>query len=146
MSIYLSGQEIAKLITAKFPEAVVETGAQAAIIKSEFLLNVMDYLKNCPDQDFNLLVDITAVDYFDYFEIIYRLTSLKRNTNLALKVRCYDRSNPEVASLINLWKGANYMEREVFDLMGIKFTGHPNLKRIFLWDGFKGHPLRKDFV
>jgi NADH-quinone oxidoreductase subunit C len=146
MTTILSGSDIARTISARFPEAVIETGAQSVVIKSESLAAVAGFLKNGPELAFELLVDITSVDYYDYFEIVYRLTSLKRNTSLALKVRCYDRSNPEVSSLVPLWKGANYMEREIFDLMGIRFTGHPNMKRIFLWEGFKGHPLRKDYA
>ncbi len=128
-----------------FPEAVIESDNQAVIIKSEYLLKVADFLKNSPELAFNLLNDITSVDYFDYFEIIYRLTSLEHNNSLVLKVRCYDRENPEVPSVIGIWQGADFMEREIFDLMGISFTGHPNMKRIFLWEGFDGHPLRKDY-
>ncbi len=146
MTTVLSGSEIAEKIKGKFPESVIETTDQAALIKSETLLEVTDYLKTNPELDFNLLVDITSVDYFDYFELIYRLTSLKNNTSLVLKVRCYDRENPEVPSLTGIWKGADFMEREIFDLMGIRFTGHPNMKRIFMWEGFKGHPLRKDYL
>jgi NADH-quinone oxidoreductase subunit C len=142
----LSGPEIAERITGKYPKSIIETGNQSVLIKSEDLLKIADCLKNDPELDFNLLVDITAVDYFDYFEVVYRITSLKNNNSLVLKVRCYNRDKPEVPSVTGIWKGGDFMEREIFDLMGIRFTGHPNMKRIFMWEGFTGHPLRKDFL
>jgi NADH-quinone oxidoreductase subunit C len=63
-----------------------------------------------------------------------------------VKVQCYDRENPSLPSVVGLWQGADFQEREIYDLFGIRFEGHPNLKRIFLWEGFEGHPLRKDFI
>jgi len=146
MTLILTGQDTAKLIAARFPEAVIEFDSRAAIIKSEYLLKVAGFLKNSPEQAFTYLTDITSVDYYDYFEVVYRLTSLEKNTSLALKVRCYGRSKLQLPSVTGLWKGAVFMEREIFDLMGISFTGHPDLKRIFLWEGFNGHPLRKDYL
>ena len=146
MTVVLSGQEAARLITAKFPEAVIESGNQAVVLKTEQIARVAEYLKNIPELAFDFLNDITSVDYFDYFEIVYHLTSLNYNRSLVLKVRCYDRDKPAVPSLTGLWMGANYMEREIYDLMGILFPGHPNLKRIVLWEGFAGHPLRKDYL
>ena len=86
------------------------------------------------------------MDYYDYFEVVYQLTSMKHNHSLVLKTRCYDRINPVVPSVVRLWRGADFQEREVYDLMGISFEGHPNLKRIALWQGFEGHPLRKDYL
>jgi len=146
MTVMIPGQDIANLITAQFPAAVVEFDSQAAVIKNEFLLKVAGYLKNNPELSFNYLTDLTAVDYYDYFELIYRLSSLEQNKTLTLKVRCYGRENLQLPSVTDLWKGADFMEREIFDLLGISFIGHPNLKRIFLWEGFSGHPLRKDYL
>ncbi len=65
--------------------------------------------------------------------------------SLVVKTRCYERDNPTLSSMVSLWRGADFQEREIYDLMGISFDGHPNLKRLFLWQGFKGHPLRKDY-
>ena len=95
--------------------------------------------------DFDYLTNITAIDYYDYFEVVYQLTSLKQNRSLVLKTRCYGRENPVLPSLVSLWRGADFQEREIYDLMGIRFEGHPNMKRIVLWDGFPGYPLRKDY-
>ena len=95
---------------------------------------------------FDYLNYVTAVDYYSYFEVVYQLTSLEHNHSVIIKTRCYGRDNPVVPSVVGLWQGADFQEREIYDLMGIKFEGHPNLKRIFLWEGFPGHPLRKDFI
>ena len=146
MTVVLSGQAASQLISAKFPEAVIDSSDQAVIIKSDQILKVAGYLKNAPELAFDYLNDITSVDYFDYFEVVYRLTSLGNNSTLVLKVRCYDREKPAVPSITSLWQGANLMEREIYDLMGILFPGHPNMKRIVLWEGFVGHPLRKDYL
>jgi NADH-quinone oxidoreductase subunit C len=146
MTVKLSGQEAAARIAVKYPDAVIGCDTLAVTLKSDYLLKVAEYLKDSPELSFNHLIDIAAVDYYDNFEIVYRLTSLQYNQSLVLKVPCHERVNPVLPSLTGLWRGADFMEREIFDLMGISFTGHPNLKRIFLWEGFTGHPLRKDFV
>ena len=146
MTVYLSGSEVAQQITENFPEAVAEASDQSVVVKSESLLEVAQYLKSSPELDFDYLTNITAVDYYEYFELVYQLTSLKHNHSLMLKTRCYDRDKPAAPSVVNLWRGADFQEREIYDLMGIRFDGHPNLKRIVLWQGFEGHPLRKDYL
>ncbi len=146
MTVSLSGREVAKQITEHFPDTVSEASAQAVLVKSESLFEVAQYLKSSPELDFDYLTCITAVDYYDYFELVYQLTSLKHNHSLVLKTRCYDRDKPAVPSVVSLWRGADFQEREIYDLMGISFEGHPNLKHIVLWDGFEGHPLRKDYL
>ncbi|MBE9482461.1 MAG: NADH-quinone oxidoreductase subunit C [Chloroflexi bacterium] len=142
----LSPEDVAKQISERYSEAVIETSDYAVLINSQFLLDVAAFLKDTPDLEFDYLTYITAVDYFEYFELIYQLTSIKLNHTMVLKTRCYGRENPTVPSVVSLWRGADYQEREIYDLMGIKFEGHPNMKRIVLWDGFQGHPLRKDYL
>jgi NADH-quinone oxidoreductase subunit C len=146
MTRALSGADVARQLTLHFPGAVIESGGDSVVVKSEYLLKAVEYLKTEPSLDFNYLNDIASTDYFDYFEIVYRLTSMDNNHTIALKVRCYDRQKPTAPSVTSLWRGADYMEREIFDLMGITFSGHPDLKRILLWEGFAGHPLRKDYL
>jgi NADH-quinone oxidoreductase subunit C len=146
MTVSLSGNEVAKQITKQFPEAIAETSNEAILVESQSILDVAEYLKSDPKLDFDYLNYITAVDYYDYFEVVYQLTSIKHNHSLVLKTRCYDRDNPVVPSVIGLWRGADFQEREIYDLMGITFQGHPNLKRIVLWEGFQGYPLRKDYL
>lgn len=146
MTTALSGNKIAKQIEKKFPEAVIESGADSLLLKGESLLEIAGYLKTAPGLDFDYLNAITAVDYYDYFEVVYQLISLEHNHGLVLKVRCYNRENPTLPSVVSLWRGADFQEREIYDLLGISFEGHPNLRRIVLWEGFEGHPLRKDFL
>jgi NADH-quinone oxidoreductase subunit C len=146
MTVLLSANEVAKEITKRFPQAQAQASNDAVLLKGEALFEVAEFLKNSPELDFNYLNYITAIDYFDYFELVYQLTSLTHNHSVILKTRCYNRNNPVVPSLVGLWRGADLQEREIYDLMGVKFDGHPNMKRIVLWDGFDGHPLRKDYL
>jgi NADH-quinone oxidoreductase subunit C len=146
MTLALSGSEIANQIEGQFPGTVVESTADSLLVKAESLLDIAGYLKTTPGLDFDYLTAITAVDYLDFFEVIYQLTSLEHNHSLVIKTRCYSRDNPALPSVVSLWRGADFQEREIYDLFGISFEGHPNLKRIVLWEGFEGHPLRKDFL
>lgn len=96
---------------------------------------------------FDLPLQMTAVDYIKegHFELVYYLYSTERKEGVVLKSRV-PRQRPEAFSVVEIWPGMNFQEREVFDLMGIHFVGHPNLKRIMMWEGFPGHPLRRDYV
>ena len=146
MTVSLSGNEVAEQIATHFPEAISEAIDDTILIKRESILDIVGYLKSSPEYDFDYLNHITAVDYYQYFELIYQLTSMKHNHSLVIKTRCYGRENPSVPSIVSLYRGADYQEREIYDLMGIIFEGHPNLKRIALWQGFEGYPLRKDYL
>jgi len=146
MTVALSGKEIGAKLEEKFPGSIVESTPETVLVKSEFLLPVAGYLKDTPGLDFDYLASLTAVDYLDYFEIVYHLTSLQHNHSLVVKARCYGRDNLSLPSVFGLWQGADFQEREVYDLMGVRFEGHPNMKRIFLWEGFEGHPLRRDYL
>jgi len=146
MILALSGKEIAGQLEEKFPGSIVESTQDYLVVNGDSLLAIATFLKDTPDLDFAYLNYVTAVDYFEYFEVIYQLTSLEHNHTLVLKTRCFDRENPALPSVIGLWQGADFQEREIYDLMGIRFEGHPNMKRIFLWEGFQGYPLRKDYL
>jgi len=146
MTLALSGQEVVAKLEQQFPGSVIESSENNLLVKSESIFDVAEYLKSSPELDFDYLNYIAAVDYYDYFELVYQFTSMKHNHSLVLKTRCYDRENPVVPSVVRLWQGADFQEREIYDLMGISFEGHPNLKRIVLWQGFEGHPLRKDYL
>jgi len=136
--------EVARQLEAALPGRIVEATDGALIVRPEAVLEVARWLQ--ANLDFDYLECLTAVDYLQYFELIYYLLSISRNHRLVMKARCLGRDNPQVASLTPLWQGADLQEREVYDLFGIYFTGHPSLKRLFLWEGFPGHPLRKDFL
>ncbi|UCG54440.1 MAG: NADH-quinone oxidoreductase subunit C [Dehalococcoidia bacterium] len=144
MTQALSSSEIADRLKDNFADAITEIKKDCLIIKGDSLLDIASFLKNTPDLDFDYLSCITCVDFKDYFELVYQLLSIKHNHSLVLKTQCYQRDKPVVNSMVDLWKGADFQEREIYDLMGIRFKGHPNMKRIFLWDGFQGHPLRKE--
>jgi len=146
MTTLLSPRELTRQITERLPGAVVDTSDAAIVVNSRSLLDVATFLKETPGLEFDYLTHITAVDYHQYFEVIYQLTSLKHNHTAVVKTRCYGRDNPSLPSVVSLWRGADYQEREIYDLMGISFEGHPNMKRIVLWSGFQGHPLRKDYL
>jgi NADH-quinone oxidoreductase subunit C len=142
----LNGEQVAKTISGVSPDAVVAADKVAVVVTSDSLFKIAEFLKNTPALDFDYLADLTAVDYTDYFEVVYHLVSLKHNHSLVLRTRCYDRDKPAVPSVTGLWRSADFMEREAYDLMGIVFDGHPNLKRLLLWEGFTGHPLRRDYL
>jgi NADH-quinone oxidoreductase subunit C len=142
----LNGEQVAKEITELFPGAIVAADKATVVVTTESLYQVAEFLKNTPALDFNYLSNLTAVDYVDYFEVVYHLVSLKHNHSLVLKTRCHDRDKPVVSSVVNLWRSADLQEREAYELMGIIFDGHPNLKHLLLWEGFAGYPLRRDYL
>ncbi len=146
MTVALSGKEVAARVEKKLPGSVVESNQNYLLVKNDALLAVAAFLKDTSGLGFNFLNFITATDNYDHFEVTYLLTSLEHNHSLMMKVRCYDRESPVLPSVVGLWQGADFQEREIYDLLGIRFDGHPNMKRIFLWEGFKGHPLRKDYM
>ena len=146
MTLAFSGEEIASQVEEQLPGSIVDSSQDSLVVNSESWLAVATFLKDTPGLDFDYLTSITAVDYYDFFEVVYHLTSLKHNHSLVVKTRCYEREKPSLPSVVSLWRGADLQEREIYDLMGISFDGHPNLKRIFLWQGFQGHPLRKDYL
>ena len=146
MTVASSGKDVAKIVSGRFPASITESDRDYLLVKAESLPEVISFLKTTPDFEFDFLTSITAVDYFDYFEVVYHLISMKHNKSLVVKTRCYGRDNLVVPSIVSLYQGANFQEREIYDLMGIRFEGHPDMKRIFLWDGFQGHPLRKDYL
>ncbi len=145
MTVALSGTEIAARLKEKFTGGIVETGIDCIVVENESLLAIASFIKTEPGLEFDYLSTVTGVDYGDYFELVYHLVSLKHNHGLVIKTRCYQRNEPVVDSVVGLWRAADLQEREIFDLLGISFSGHPNMKRIVLWDGFDGHPLRKDY-
>ena len=139
-----------QLLRENHPDGILETllpqGDATAVIKPEFLLKVMDFLKNDSRLLFDVLMDMTAVDYHGEqprFEVVYHLLSLPFNRRLRIKIKV-DEGKP-VDSLTSMWGCANWLEREVWDMFGISFKGHPDLKRILMYEEFEGHPLRKDY-
>ena len=146
MIVDVKGKEIAEQISEQFPGAVVEASGNSLLVTGESLYSVAQFLKDDPKLSFDFLNTLVGTDYIDYIEVVYILESLQHHHRLFLKARAYDRDNPVLPSVVSLWRGADFQEREVFDLLGITFSGHPNMKRILMWEGFQGHPLRRDFL
>jgi NADH-quinone oxidoreductase subunit C len=138
------------LLREKFPAGVIEAstslGDDVAVVDKEALLPIISFLKGRPGE-FAMLLDLTCVDYpgrDPRFEMVYHLFSLSRNRRLRIKTGVSE-SDLRVASLTPLWKNADWLEREVYDMFGVHFEGHPYLRRLFMYDGFEGHALRKDY-
>ncbi|MFP6594828.1 MAG: NADH-quinone oxidoreductase subunit C [Dehalococcoidia bacterium] len=139
-----SGEDLATQIEAIASGSVTANGDTDVWVSADRLLDVMSGLK---DAGYEMLIGVTGVDYVGYFEVVYHLLSLSQNRRAIIKVKCgAGRIDPVVPSVLSMWRGAELQEREVYDLMGIRFEGHDNMKRIFLWEGFEGHPHRKDFL
>jgi len=128
----------------------VEARAETSVtVSAARLQDIMRWLKDTPGQDYNYLVDVTAVEYRDKerpLEVVYQLRSLGRKANLRVKVELDPGGELAVDSVTPLWAGANWLEREVYDMFGVVFAGHPDLRRILMWETYaEGYPLRKDF-
>ena len=116
-------------------------------VERAYLREACVLLKEDPACPFNSLADLTCVDWYPAeprFEVVYHLFSIPNKERVRLKVKL-NSSSPAIESLTSVWPGANYFEREVFDLFGVRFGGHPNLRRLLMPDEFHGNPLRKDF-
>ncbi len=129
--------------------AHAQHGDETIIIRREALLALARELKENPELGFNVLMDLSAVDYLKMervprFEVVYHFYSLQHKHRLRVKVGVGERDTT-VDSLCNLYAAANWYEREVFDMFGVRFNGHPDLRRILMYEGFEGHPLRKDY-
>ena len=146
MTTAVTGSDLADAVQRRFSDLAVEASGSALLVAPDSIADVCRFLREDPQQDYDLLSSLTAVDYVEHFEIVYHLTSIARNASVVLKARVYGREAPELPSVTGIWQGANLQEREAFDLMGVTFTGHPNLKRMLTWEGFQGHPLRRDYL
>ena len=140
----MKNADIKKLINENFAEAVAwdEKKDNVLTVQADSLVSLMELLKA---NTYDFLADITAVDYKDKFAVVYQLYQFLSDGHLTVRVEL-DHDNPQVESMCCLWDAANWLEREVLDLMGITFLNHPNPKRIMMWEGYDGHPLRKDYV
>jgi NADH-quinone oxidoreductase subunit C len=145
------GRPIFERLMERFPDQVEETlsfkGDDTVVLKRDTLLLVMQFLRDDPDMSFDFLMDVTAVDWLGReprFEVVYHLYSSAKNHRLRVKTKVPE-DEPEVETVTGIWKGANWFEREVWDMYGIKINGHPDLRRILMYEEFEGHPLRKDY-
>ncbi len=142
----LSGLELAHRLERVMPGVVVEAVPEWVEVSPQAVVDVGRFLRDDPELEMNFLSCLTAVDLLDHFEVVYHLQSLRHNHLMVLKAKLWERESPELPSVASVWPGAHLQEREAYDLMGIRFRGHPDLRRLFLWEGFPGHPLRKDWL
>ncbi len=149
-------QRVIELLQAKLGSAVLETHAQfgddTAVIEPARWREAALFLRDDPRLAMNMFVDLCGVDYLDMnatprFEVVCHLRSLQHAHRVRIKARVGDEdgAGAEIDSLVPVWKGADWFERETFDMMGIVFRGHPDLRRILMYPEFVGHPLRKDY-
>jgi NADH-quinone oxidoreductase subunit C len=146
----MTPQEIHQRLQARFGEAIgplSEAKVDAfAVVKAGAVVEVARFLRDEPGLEMDFCEDLTALDWpkRNVIEVVYHLFSYRLRHGIVLKVEA-DRASPVVPSVEAVWKAANWMEREVYDLFGVSFTGHPDLRRVLLPDDWVGHPLRKDY-
>lgn len=138
-------------IQSKHPQVIQTShqnyGDETVFIKRDDIYNFLKFLKTNSDYPFNVLLDVCGVDYMGEtprFEVVYHLYSLSTKKRLRVRVKL-DENDLKIPSVMSLWETADWYEREAFEMFGIIFEGHPNLKRLLTWEEFKGHPLRKDY-
>jgi NADH-quinone oxidoreductase subunit C len=144
--------QIAERIREKFPEEVIGTtefGGQVSVfLKKDFIADICRFLHDSADLAMDYLVDLTAVDWLGRkaprFEVVYHLYSMEHRHLIRLKAQVSG-EDPAIDSVVSIWKGANWHERECYDMFGITFRGHPDPRRILLPEDWEGHPLRKDY-
>ena len=153
--IALTPETVLARIHAALPEARVEllnnpspSGQHALLVHREDALTVAEFLKNDPELLLDFASNVSGVDYADHLEAVYHLFSIvKKQGPITLRMRTGDRDKDvSVPSLTPVWKSADFQEREAFDLFGIRFEGHPDLRRLLMWEEFADYPLRKDYV
>lgn len=147
-------KKLLELVKKQFEDAILgehaQHGDETLIVSADRWHDVAAFLKESPKASMEMLTDLTAVDFPDReprFEVVAHFYSLTRGHRLRLKARVGDPAGKrvEIASLTDLWASANWLERECFDMMGVVFTGHPDLRRILMYPEFEGHALRKDY-
>lgn len=143
--------KVIDLFKSRWGEAILsfheQKGDETLLVSREKLFDILRFAKQEEALQFDLLIDICGVDYLGQtprFEVVYHLYSISKNHRIRIKARIPE-EDCVVPSCISLWKAADWFEREAYDMVGIRFDGHPHLKRLLLFEGFEGHPLRKDY-
>lgn len=140
--------EIKILMAKALPGVTFKPVRESLLIENAAdLVKVAQWIKDSSDLRMDYLSSVTGADYLTFLEVVYHFYSMEKKGNaLVLRVRTADRENARLPSLTPLFRGAEYQEREVFDMYGIVFENHPDLRRIFMWEGFEGFPMRKDYI
>ena len=142
----MNAAEIKTKLESEFPGIPIQIVSEGLLLRPEDLVRVAQFLKESGEFKMNYLSSVTAVDYLEHLESVYHLYSVDQRTGpVVLRVRV-PRDNPRIPSLAGLFRSAEFQEREAYDMMGIRYEDHPDLRRIFMWEGFEGYPLRKDYL
>lgn len=143
----MSNEELKNKILAICPDAVVTEGKDTlnVLVPGEQLHEVALKLKVTEELAFDYLYCLSGVDYPEYMTVIYHLESTTHRHKMIMKVNTTDRETPGVDTVCDIWRTAEFHEREVYDMLGVRFNNHPDLRRLLLWEGW-GYPLRKDYV
>jgi len=142
----LDGHRVAARLGAALSGVVTRATDEWVEVAPERVQEALRWLRDAEEFDAAQLSNLTAVDRYTSFEVVYHLQSLDLNHQVVVKAIVADHEAPSLPSAYPVYKGALLQEREVYDLMGIRFAGHPDMRRLFLWEGYPGHPLRKDFL
>lgn len=142
-------REFKKRFTESYVRSEEFRGDITVVVKKDRIVDILLFLKEDSEFQYDCLTDLTCVDYLkneevERFAVVYNLYSFKNNKRIRVKALVSD-NDTVINTTVSLWKGANWMEREVFDLYGISFAGHPDLRRLLMPEDYPGHPLRKDY-
>ena len=144
----MEASQIYERLKQRFPQQIVESGGKLeefVVVEAAGIVDICRFLRDDPETALDCLSNETGVDYKDRIEVVYHLFSYKHRHGCVLKVKL-PRENPVVATVEDVWSAANWMEREIFDLLGVTFQGHSDMRRILMPEDWLGYPLRKDFV
>lgn len=144
----MSNEELKQSLSTRFPELTFEEGGEFVnvVVDNASFRSFIEFLKNDAEYHFNYLFCLTCVDWKTNFTMVYHLLSKTHRHELVVKVKLTDLNNPEVDTICDLWKGAELLEREVYDMFGVRFKNHPDLRRLLLDEDWEGYPLRKNYV
>jgi len=139
--------EIQKHIGKHLPDVALKPVRESLLVENaKDLPRLVQFLKDDASLELNYLSSVTGVDYLSFLECVYHLYSFtKKENSLQLRVRA-DRDDPHIPSLVPIFRGAEFQEREAYDMYGFNFDGHPDMTRILMWEGYDGYPMRKDYV
>lgn len=139
-------EKVAEHLNSVFPDSTTVGDWNDLIVEGNQWLQVARYLHGTEGLEYDFLASVTGIDFPEYFEVAYNLFSTKHyDDGLTVKART-SKDDPVVPSIVSVWATADFQEREIWDLFGVRFAGHPNLRRILMWEGFQGHPMRKDYL
>ena len=144
----MNKEELKALLESRFPEIISDETQKILHVQIDILAfkDLMKELRNHPELQFDYLTCLTCVDWKDHFMMVYYVFSRSLKHEIQVKVKLGNREDAQIETVSDIWRTAEFHEREVYDLFGVKFTNHPDLRRLFLDENWPGYPLRKDYT